>query len=385
MHWEKRPLTGSFYPHNPVRKYYIPENSRLYYHIPEKAFDNMLLKPAVSERDFLKGKDWLDVLSGNARKRGLKVGVELSHTIYDTVKAMRDVPQILQKRLDGSPAGGGNYLCLNNPDVRQYIRTLFAETVRNHDVDFIQTCLLLFESERAASVNSGYKSGMERLLHTVNGGCFCEECRKKATEQGYVWEKIIYDSRRLSELANAEIGEMRINKDLLLSSGLSSAGLLLEFPGVFQWLAFRMDSAAAALKDIYRSVKEVNPKVEVRLNHCFEYQEFMGLRHSDLREVADSVRDSDYSEQTGDPARLYIKWEQVAKMRRGIGFDRPVLASLGIRPNATPEIIRESIRHLAQLGIDGLSLGHYDGASVALLKAVADGMREAEMEIISPR
>ncbi|MDR2931701.1 MAG: hypothetical protein LBV27_01205 [Oscillospiraceae bacterium] len=382
MHWEKRPLTGSFYPHNPVRKFYIPENSRIYYRVSDKAFDGMLLKPVKSERDFLNGTDWLDTLSGAARKRNLKMGVELSHTIYDTAKAQKENPQILQKHLDGTPVGGGSYLCLNNPHVRQYITTLFAETVRNHDVDFIQTCLLLFESAGAASINSRYTSGLERMMHTVNGGCFCQECRHKALSKGYDWDLILHDAGRLSTLVNAEIGEARMDKDLLLASGLSSAGLLLEFPGVYQWMAFRMESIKEILTEIYNAVKAADSKVEVRLNHCFEYQEFMGLRHGDLKDCVDSVRDSDYSEQTGNPDRLIVKQRQIAKIRRGVGFDKPVLASIGIRPNATPEIIRESIRRAANLGIDGLSLGHYDGASIANLKAVTQGMQEAEMEIL---
>ena len=96
----------------------------------------------------------------------------------------------------------------------------------------------------------------------------------------------------------------------------------------------------------------------------------------------DSVRDSDYSEQTGDIKKLYTKKQQVDRIRRGVGFDMPILSAIGIRPKATPEIIRESIRLLSQSGIDGLSLGHYDGASFALLQAVKEGMEEADMQIL---
>ena len=381
MHWEKRPLTDSFYPHNPVRKYYIPENSRIYYHVPSEAFEGKLLKPIRTERDFLKDTDWLDVLSQSARKRGLKVGLEISHTALDTEKTMTDTPQVLQKDLDGRPISG-SYLCMNNDDVRDYLRTLYYETVTNHDIDFIQTCLLLFASSNAASINSGYKNDLERTLHTVNGGCFCDSCRDKATSQGYDWDRILLDVQRMRKLCNATIGELRVEKDLLLSSGISCAALLLEFPGVFQWLSFRMDSVAALFKALYTAAKEANPAVEVRLNHCFEHQEFMGIRHKDLRHCVDSVRDSDYSEQTGDVKRLYVKKQQIDRIRRGVGFDMPVLAAIGIRPKATPEIIRESIRLIAQSGIDGLSLGHYDGASFAMLKAVKEGMEEAEIRIL---
>ena len=51
------------------------------------------------------------------------------------------------------------------------------------------------------------------------------------------------------------------------------------------------------------------------------------------------------------------------------------------RPNATPELIKESLSIVSTLGIDGLSLGHYDGSTFALLDAVKDGMKEAGMEL----
>ncbi len=380
MHWEKRPLTDAYYPHNPKRKYYIPENSRIYYRVPEQAFDGMPLRPMRTERDFLKDTDWMDVLSASARRRGLKVGLELSHTVLDTEKTLSETPEILQKDIDGTPIGG-SWLCLGNEDVRAYLRTLFHESVKNHDIDFIQTCLLLFASGNASSINSPDRSDLERTLHTVNGGCFCDSCRKRATALGYDWDLILRDARRMHRLSNAMIGELRIEKDLLLTSGISSGALLLEFPGVFQWMSYRMDCVASLLKEIRAAVKSANPNVEFRLNHCFEFQEFMGIRHRDLRDCVDSVRDSDYSEQTGDVRRLYVKKQQIDRIRRGVGFDMPVLAAIGIRPKATPEIIRESIRLIAQCGIDGLSLGHYDGATFAMLRAVGDGMRDAEMEI----
>ena len=381
MHWEKRPLTDSYYPHNPKRKYYIPENGRIYYHVPDEAFEGRLLKPARTERDFLKDTDWLDLLSQSARKRGLKVGLEISHTALDTEKVMSDTPQVMQKDLDGRPISG-SYLCPNNEDFLAYMRTLYYETVKNHDIDFIQTCLHNFASSNAAAAGSGYKNDLERTLHVVNGGCFCESCREKATSQGYDWDGILQDAQRLRKICNATIGELRIEKDLLLSSDISCAALLLEFPGVFQWLSFRMDSVAAFFKELYAAAKSANPHVEVRLNHCYSYQEFMGIRHKDLRNYVDSVRDSDYSEQTGDIKKLYTKKQQVDRIRRGVGFDMPILSAIGIRPKATPEIIRESIRLLSQSGIDGLSLGHYDGASFALLQAVKEGMEEADMQIL---
>ena len=52
MHFEKRPLTSLFYTHNSKRKYYLPENSRVYYKLDMNSFKNTKLKPLFSEREF---------------------------------------------------------------------------------------------------------------------------------------------------------------------------------------------------------------------------------------------------------------------------------------------------------------------------------------------
>jgi len=71
MHEEKRPLTSLFYTLEPVRKYYLPENSRVYYYVDPEDFSNTKMKPDFTEREFLKEKDWLDDLIRCAREKGL--------------------------------------------------------------------------------------------------------------------------------------------------------------------------------------------------------------------------------------------------------------------------------------------------------------------------
>ena len=39
------------------------------------------------------------------------------------------------------------------------------------------------------------------------------------------------------------------------------------------------------------------------------------------------------------------------------------------------------VKIVSTLGIDGLSLGHYDGATFELLDAVKEGMKNAGMEV----
>src|SRR5512141_282482 len=59
MHHEKRPLTDFYYPHNPKRKTYFPEDSRVYWQPHPDSYRESKIKPLSSDRDDLKKTDWL--------------------------------------------------------------------------------------------------------------------------------------------------------------------------------------------------------------------------------------------------------------------------------------------------------------------------------------
>jgi hypothetical protein len=383
MHKEKRPLTSHFYTLNPKRKFYIPEDSRVYYRMDEKNFAGTPMKPLYSERSFLKGSDWLDTLTEYGRKRGLKTGVEISHTFFDSDVAREQFPDVFQKDLDGNPLV--RFFCSNNSKVREYMRAIFYDSVKNHDVDFIQTCLMLFQDGRPVqqpwfSQGDFAASQVGALLGTVNGGCFCEHCQAKAKALGYDWESILADVRALRAISNANLHgniEHVVELHTLLCGDLTESGLLMEYPGLYQWLSFRMECVTGLLKEIHESVLSANPKADFRYNNYLRHPEYAGLDFRKAAPYLTSVRDSDYSEQTGALDGFKRKRGTIMKIRNGIGPDKDIIAAFAPRPNATPELIKESIRVLSTLGVDGLSLGHYDGSTIALLDAVKQGIEEA--------
>lgn len=387
MHKEKRPLTSLFYTMDPVRKYYLPENSRVYYYVDEEDFKNTKMKPSFTNREFLKGKDWLDDLIACARKRGLKAGVEISHTFFDTELAMSEYPDVLQKDIYGRPID--KFFCCNNQDVREYMKALFASSVKHHDVDFIQTCMMLFYEGKEVEQpwflkEKDPENRIGHLLGTLRGGCFCEHCADKAKKMGYDWDRITKDLRELADTADAVLHghiENIMENHLLLGSNLTDAGFLLENPSLYQWLEFRVRCVTELFREIYQAIKEVKPNVEFRYNNYLRFPEYAGLDFKAVKDYLDSVRDSDYSEQNGAKDHFKYKQNTLLKIRRGIGCEKPLLAAFACRPNATPELIKESIRIVSTLGIDGLSLGHYDGSTFELLDAVKSGMEEAGMEL----
>ena len=394
MHFEKRPLTSLFYTHNKVRKYYQPENSRAYYKLDLNSFKNTKLKPMFSERDFLKDTDWLDVLTKEARRRGLKAGLELSHTIFDTDIAKQNHPEMLQRDVTERIIGeaGNVWLCPNHPDVHEYMRAMFYDSVKNHDIDFIQTCLLTFPQGYPVRAPWHFDTWMNvanprlgALIGAANGGCFCESCRAKAKKFGFDWDLIMRDVTALFHVANATpyiYQESMMENHLTLGSNATDVLVLMEYPGLMEFLKFKVKCITELFKDIYKSVHEANPNIDFRYNNHVSQPEYTGISFKDIAPYLDSVRDCDYSEQTGAKDDFLHKRSSLLKIRRGIGFEKPILAALAVRPNATPELIRRSVKVVSEMGADGFSLGHYDCAHMEHLDAFKQGLQEAHIEII---
>jgi hypothetical protein len=392
MHNEKRPLRGMYYAHNPKRKFYIPEDSRVYYRMDENNFKNTPLKPMFSNVEWLKNTDWLDELIQTARKKRLKVGCEISHTIFDAKVAHKEFPHIMQRNVKGDIIGR-KLLCPNNGDVREYVVNLFYDTVKNHDIDFIQSCLILFHEGSILKDVKGhyYSTSTERdldvVMATLEGGCFCESCKAKAVQMGYDWDRITADLDRLYDVVKQTEHRDAMEKKLLDAGNLTAMGFLLENPSLYQWLEFRQRSITSFFKEIYGRIKEANPKVEFRYNTYLKYPEMAGLSFTDIRDYIDSIRESDYVEQRGDFSQLIAKQEKLFKIRRGIGYDKDLICAIDVRPNddggSNEDIVRASVKLLSSLGIDGISLGHYDDATFSRLKAVSDGMDDGEMLIVN--
>jgi hypothetical protein len=387
MHKEKRPLHARFYPHNPVRKYYTPEDSRVYWQPDMSVYDGRL-KPLGSDRDFLRGVDWLDRLTEAARSRGMKTGCEISHTVLDAGLLQEKFPETLQVDVFGNRVGpfgtshSANALpCLNNPDIQQYLVALVTDLARNHDIDYIQTCLVMFSSGYSGNNTIGSSAvspGWTSLLTTATGGCFCASCAAKARGLGLDWDAMIAETSHFAKMTLGTYLEESHEGLLLRESNYSETEMLLENEAFTSWLMFRRRSVDDLFRMVADAIHEANAAIDFRYNTYMSQPELAGLNFVSAFQYVDSVRESDYSDQLGTPEGVAVKRAKLMKARRALDVDKPLLAALGVRPNATPETLRASVKAAVEAGCDGLSLGHYDGATMERLRAVSDGMREWE-------
>ena len=372
MHHEKRPLTDYFYPHNPVRKTYCPEDSRAYFR-PDSSFYGRI-HPRTSERDWLKATDWLQVVTEASRRRGMKTGVELSHTLVDSERAAGEFADCIQHDIYGNRLG--KLLCFNSPDAREYVLGLFADLTTNYDVDYIQTCLIPFNSGRGGDHEA------LRTLGVTLGGCFCDSCKKAAGERGIDLAQIQAALRPIADRLTRPSLEDAHRLQVLAAGNTTATAILMEQPELFQWLCFRRDSLTNFFQQIHDRIHAIRPNIDLRLNaYISANQELSGLDLRALKPHLDSIRSSDYSEQSGDIRRLEHKREFLMSVRSAAGDDMPFLSAIGVRPKATPEIIRQGVVVSMQCGVDGITMGHYDGASFSNLRAIREGLKLADVEI----
>ncbi len=380
MHHEKRPLTDFYYPHNPNRKTYFPEDSRVYWQPRADSYRDSKIKPLTSGRDELKKTDWLELLVKAARKAGWKTGAEISHTVLDKERAAGQFVSVVQRDIRGNPLG--QQICPNNPDALAYLTGLFTDVVKNYDVDFIQTCLIPFASG-GRSGRTRAPNPMDLVLETVLGSCFCDSCVAAARSQGL-------DLRAARSAMLPLAGAMTDRGNLagahalalLRASNTSATALLVRHPEIFDLIKFRCASITQLFARVHKAVTSIKPKIDLRLNaFIYDYWELAGIDFAALRPHLGSIRSSNYDEQSGPMERMERKRQFLLSVRAAAGDDIHFLSSIGIRPRATPELIRRGVLISSECGADGLSLGHYDGAPLRILEAIGEGLRDAGVRV----
>ncbi len=337
MHYEKRPFTSAVFPHNPVRKTWQAEDSRCYWH-PEMSLYGRI-KPQLSRFTWLSDTDWLNVLTKAARKRGLKTGAELSHTLVDQDTVTKELQDCTQRDIHNEPRvvwGRAYPLCPNNPDVMQYTLALYTDLVKNHDVDFLQTCTIPLLNGRAD-----------------RGGCFCRACVTAAARQNIDLKKL------QTELLANPVAE----------------------PAFSQWQQFRLGTMTRYYNSIHATIHKIRANSELRLNDCFPHPEIWGIDLKAAKPSLDSIRNSDYSEQLGDPSRMHEKDERLKANIEALGEDFPRISAVAVRPRATPALIHEGVRIALDNHVCGLSLGHYDGAEFPMLRAIREELQAEHVNV----
>jgi hypothetical protein len=343
MHPERRPETSATYPHNPVRPFWLAEDARANWHFDPKRYGR--IKPRPSEFAWLADTDWTRVFVDAARKRGLRVGFEFSHSLVDKQRVEGEFADLANHNILGEITHVRDWLrpvCPNQPDVREYAVAAFSEVVEKYGVDWVESAIVLMDEAVGGSPARG-------------GGCFCAACKKAAPGFGVDLEKI---------------------QAALLKDPASQ-------PELGQWQQFRYDSVVAFYKMLHAAVHKAKPGTVLRYNMHAKNPRDFGVDIVQLKPHLDALRIQDYSEQTGQAAAMNGKRSWLTEERENMGPEFNVVSGVAVRSRATPELIRQGVKIAVETKMNGIMLGFYDGADFPNLRAVRTGLADAGLPVVA--
>jgi len=340
MHPERRPLTSGAFPHNPARTFWMAEDARAYWHFDPKRYGR--IKPRLSDFDWLNQTDWMHVLADAARRRGLRLGMEFSHALCDKMRVEGEFADVAERDIHGDITHVRNWLrpiCPNHPDTREYAVAAFTEVVEEYKLDWVESCIVSMDEAVGGSPQ--------------RGGCFCDACKRAAKGMGVDLD--------------------HIQKALLADPAAQ--------PELGQWIQFRFDSVDNFYKAIHAAVRKARPGIEVRYNMHAKNPRDWGVDIVQLKPQIDSLRIMDYSEQTGQAAAMDGKRAWLDQERGALGAEFDIVSAVAVRPRATPELIREGVKIAVDGKMNGITLGHYDGAEFPMLRAIREGLGAAGVPV----
>jgi hypothetical protein len=399
MHGEERPLTDLYFPRSlQPTKTLVAEDARAYWRPRPEFYKESRIKPRLSDNEAVRRIDYLAAMTAAARKAGCKTGAEISHTVLDRERATGEFIDTIQTDIWGNRLG--RLVCHNNPDIRAYLAGMFTDLAANYDIDYIVTAILPMaftrppvivgmggERHKPGTVEFGFWGSLpadfrEALLRTTLGGCFCEHCQKAASAWGMDLKAVRRAMLPLADMVDHATEAEAHRLKLLSESSTSAMAMLVRHPEIFDLVKFRCETMAGLYQHLHNAMLNVKPTIDFRENaHIGTYAEFAGLEYATLKPFLGSVRSSDYSEQYGKAERLEVKRRFLLSLRDAFGDEFPMYSAIAVRPGATPELVRKAVVISAECGADGLSLAHYDSASLELLRAVGDGLKDAGVSV----
>lgn len=336
MHQEHRPfnsdkLPGEFYfIHNPVRTEWDAEDSRAYFKPDWNGYGT--IKPLLSTHDWLNQTDWLKIVLDKAHSRGLRAGVEVSHT-YIPVSVLDQHPEYKQRDINGNTQ---DRPCINHPDVKAYMLNLYGDLAKHYDVDYIQTCMLLFS----------------RSDNPRDGTCFCDACKQLAKTTGF-------------DMAAAQ----QVLKDNPYAQ-----------PQLDQWLSFRRKNTTSIYKLVTDRIHQENPQIDFRLNDLNDRSS--GLQLEELTNNINSVHLSTHTEQNG--IQKTDRQSRIATTQFYMGKQVRIIPGVPTRLLTNEAIVKSSVKISVDAGARGIGIKHYDGSPYSLLRAIRNGLVESGVAGFDP-
>lgn len=386
--------------------------------------------PRYYERTFIKDfkakdpemadRDILEMVIPAAKKRGMKVFVELMEPFFKyaghgSVNNV-EIPNLAQCMEVDVTGRIGSEPSTFDPDYRAWIRSMIEDQVRNYDLDGLMWC-----NER--------RSPLDQMIAGQAPGDFSPQARREALEQGIDVERVRIALKNVWDyFRRARAGETFVDGAMI-----EFLRVLLANPEALIWERFWLERNKDLDKEIYGIVKWCDPNLSYGLN-VWNRNHFNPFRKAqwpwaEQAEYADWVKPITYQHQSGliyrnemeamqksllrdlDPAAtsdlMYqvlglneAPWDEVvqagmdpdtyvrgqcedavrgvdggAKVYMGIGVDAP--RQRADQAVCTPDIVRRSVLATYEAGGEGVVFSpNYASMKLTNLDGAAEALRE---------
>jgi len=221
-------------------------------HHPEY-YRNTFISNFRAQDPELDGIDILELIIPEARKRGMKIYPEVMEPLFNyaghgsaTKVAIPNLPQALEidlfNRISAEP-------CINHPDYRTWWHSMIEDYCRSYDIDGVMWC-----NER--------RSPLDNLIAGRSPNCFCEHCRRLASEQGIDIERTKAAFRAVYDYFQAA----RNDAEFVDGALIEFLRMLYYHPEVMVWERFWVERNKDMDRELYGIVKWCDPKLEFGLN-----------------------------------------------------------------------------------------------------------------------
>lgn len=262
-----------------------------YVRVRQDYYAGTSIKDFASTDPALAGRDILDMVIPEARRRGLRVIPEFMEPLFHYAGhgaggevRIPTLPQCLEVDLLGRFAEAP---CTSNPDYRRWWHGIIEEHCKNYDIDGIMWC-----NERC--------SPLDRMMQGQAPGCFCATCRQEAAARNIDVERV--------RTAFAEVWRYflaaRAGQNLADGAFIGFLRCLLANPEVLLWERFWLERNKDLDRELYGIVKWCNPALSFGLN-VWNRNHFNPIRKAqwswaEVSGYADWVKPIVYQHQAGE-------------------------------------------------------------------------------------
>jgi hypothetical protein len=261
-----------------------------YIKVRPEFYTKTFIKNFASDDPELKGRDILDLVIPEARKRGMRVIPEFMEPLFKYAGHgaaaevnIAGLERCMEVDAFNRPASEP---CTSNPDYRAWWRGMIEEHCRSYDIDGIMWC-----NER--------NSPLDRMMQGQAPGCFCAQCRGEAAARGIDVER-----------ARGAFHEVWKFFEAVRAGARFIDGVFIEFlrvalrnPEILLWERFWLERNKDLDRELHAITKSCNALLSFGLN-VWNRNHFNPIRKAqwswaEQTDYADWVKPITYQHQSG--------------------------------------------------------------------------------------